>query len=464
MPDRRRICHGFVTAASLLLLSTPGFAQSPQLRLPDQPVLAGTPIAWGVDGLRPGQTVRVQAERAVPLFTGSSALFRAEARFQADAAGRVDFATQAPLPDSSYRAADARGLLWSMRRSSGDAQGRAAGDVALKLLPAEGDTPLAQGRLQLRQALPTVQTRVVPAFPGALLAAPAGARSGPTLILLGGSEGGSFITRDAAHWASFGYTVLALPYYSPPGWGPNGPVAPELPQLPANFFNIPVERLQAARDWLATQPEVDAKRIGLMGTSKGAEFALLAAVRMPWIRAVAAIVPSDVVWEGWGQAPGAPATGPSFAWQGEPLAFVPYKDFAAEFAGMAQGQPAEIRRPHDKGRAAASPEQIERARIPVERIAVPVLVAGADDDRVWPSGPMAAAVAERRQAAGLPTVLLRFPEAGHFLGGTGTAPTTHYNEGPMKNGGRPEATAAAQAATHAALLQFFASALSSASR
>jgi hypothetical protein len=34
-----------------------------------------------------------------------------------------------------------------------------------------------------------------------------------------------------------------------------------------------------------TLPEVDAPRIGLMGTRKGAEFALSAGTRMPWIRA-----------------------------------------------------------------------------------------------------------------------------------------------------------------------------------
>lgn len=444
-----------IALAALLSLSLPVCAQ--RIAVPAEPVLAGEPIALQISEQQPGQTLRLQAERVVQTFDGAVRLFRSEARFQADAQGRVDLGQQAPLDGGSYAGVDARGLLWSMVAVQGEVKGRPHGRVDLRLLPAEGDTPLASASFSLRQALPTVQTRKPgEVFPGALFAAPAGAKAGPTLILLGGSEGGSLVTREAAHWASYGYTVLALPYYSPPTWSAAGPGAPELPSLPANFFDIPVERLEAARDWLSQQPEADATRIGLMGTSKGAEFALLAGTKMPWIKAIAAIVPSDVVWSGWGQAPGAPAAGSSFAWQGKPFDYLPYREFAEEFAGMASGKAVEIRRPHDKGRAAATAEQLEKARIRVEQIAAPVLVAGGDDDRIWASGPMAAAIAKTRAAAGLKTVSLVFPEAGHFLGGTGTSPTTHYNLGPMKNGGTPVANARAQAATHAALRAFFA--------
>jgi dienelactone hydrolase len=424
----------------------------------EQPVLAGLPLTLRLTELQPGQTVSLRAERAVRMFSGPVALFAGSARFKADAQGRVDLATQAPEAGSSYSGADVRGLLWSMAKTEASTRDRPFNRIDFQLSDAEGK-PLATAQLSLTPALPQVTTRKAEAFEGALFASLPGEGKRPTLILLGGSEGGSQITRDAAHWASFGYAVLALPYYSPPQWGATGPMPPELPGLPAHFFSIPVERLEAARDWLAQQPEVDAQRIGVMGTSKGAEFVLLAGTKMPWIKAVAAIVPTDVVWEGWGQGPTAPATGASFAWKGEPFAFVRYKEFPQEFAGLATGGEVRIRRPHDKGRAAATPEELAAARIPVERIAAPVLVAGGSDDQLWDSGGMAAAIAATRAKAGLKTVALVFPEAGHFLGGTGTGPTTHYNDGPMKNGGTPAATARAQAATHAALRQFFADAL-----
>lgn len=439
-------------AALLALATLPAAAQRIELP-PGQELLEGEPFTIAASGLAPGATVTLRATRLVAEFTGGQRAYRAQARFVADAQGRVEPARQAPLPGGSYTGTDLRGLFWSMAPAPAGTAAPAAQQLAFELLAGEGGgEPLAQATLQLRRALPAVQQRKAEGFPGAVFAVLPGGGRRPALILLGGSEGGSLITRDAAVWASRGYAVLALPYYSPPGWGPNGATPPELPALPPAFAEIPLERLEAAREWLARQPEADATRVGVMGTSKGAEFALLAATRMPWIRAVVAIVPTDVVWEGWG--PGiAAGTRSSFAWRGEPLPFVPYLDFDKEFAGFATGGEVRIRRPQDKGRA-AHPGRVPAARIPVERIAAPVLVAGAHDDQVWDSGGMAQAIADARQQAALPTVALVFKDAGHALGGAGLSPTTQYNAGPMKMGGTPEATARAQAETFAATVAF----------
>ncbi|MDT7933069.1 MAG: acyl-CoA thioester hydrolase/BAAT C-terminal domain-containing protein [Sphingomonadaceae bacterium] len=93
------------------------------------------------------------------------------------------------------------------------------------------------------------------------------------------------------------------------------------------------------REWLKAQPEADANRIGLWGASKGAEFALIAASRYDWVKAVVAVVPSDVVWEGWGGS--GPATA-SFAFDGRPLAFEPYVGMDAELAKVAKGEPMDL--------------------------------------------------------------------------------------------------------------------------
>jgi hypothetical protein len=74
-----------------------------------------------------------------------------------------------------------------------------------------------------------------------------------------------------------------------------------------------------------------------------------------------------------------------------------------------------------------------------------LLVVGGQDDQIWASGMMAQNIAERRAAAGLETVALIFPDAGHALSGTGWMPTTQYNADPTKVGGTPEANAHAQA-------------------
>ncbi len=442
-----------VFSASLALSLT---AQAQRIEIEPATLLAGEPLSIQLADLKPNQTVVLTSERTVREFTGQTRRFRAQSRYVADAQGRVNLATQAPVGDASYRGADVRGPLWSMQGTDEPHADLPTGKVLFKLQTdsaAAHAQPLAEAALEIRNALPDVKTRPADGFEGAVFAALPGAQKRPALIVLGGSEGGSAITRDAPHWASFGYAVLALPYYSPPQWGAAGQMPAELPGLPATFANIAVERLQAARDWLAQQPEVDASRLGLIGTSKGAELVLLAGTQMSWMRAIVAYVPTDVVWEGWGQGVAEGST-PSFAWQGKPYAFVPYKDFGAEFGGFASGQDVKIRRPHDKGRAAAAPERVASARIPVERIQAALMVVGGGHDQVWASGEMAQAIVAARKNSAAQTVAVIDAEAGHFLTGTGTGPTTHYNQGPMKSGGTPAANARTQAQAHATLLAF----------
>ena len=470
-------CLGAGLGASLL---APAAARAQQIVLePADTVLAGEALSIRVTGLKPGAEVQLRTQRLVREFTGAQRPYGATARFRAGPDGTLDLARDAPLPGGPYSGIDLRGLFWSMQPLPAEegaapaAQGLAPEQVQIELLPAvaparagagaaavpgaapasaSSPQPWARRVLTLQPALPQVQTQPVPGFPGAVYSRLPGAAVRPGLIILGGSEGGALIARNAPVYASRGYAVLALPYSSPAQWGANGPLPPELPELPIAFADLPVERLQTARDWLAAQPGVDAQRIGVLGTSKGAEFALLAAVRMPWIRSVVAVVPSDVVWEGWGEGV-APGTRSGFAWKGQALPFVPYKGFAEEFAGFATGAEVKIRRPQDAGRA-AHPERVAPARIPVEDIAAPVMVIGGHDDQVWDSGGMAEAIRRARDAAGRETLALVYPEAGHFLGGSGWGPTTQYNAGPSKSGGTPVANARAQAEAFAHTLAF----------
>lgn len=120
----------------------------------------------------------------------------------------------------------------------------------------------------------------------------------------------------------------------------------------------------------------------------------------------------------------------------------------AEIAKLTRGKPGDLRHAHDAGRAAFADravfaDRIGPARIAVEAIAPPVLVAGGDQDRTWDSGGMTAAIAATRRAAGLPTVALVFPGAGHSLSGDGVAPAA-------------PADARAQSVVYAATLAFFA--------
>lgn len=410
------------------------FQPAPQLR-------ADQPLSITLDGLPPKTELRVRAERVIhSSFLGNQRRrFRSEAFYASDARGRIDLASAVPLR-GSYEGADLRGLFWSMKPTADAVQPQdKTGIVHLQVF--DGDKLLAESRLDIVPAAAAVDIEQVPAFPGAMLARPKGATGKlPVLILLGGAEGGSGASRDhAPRLAALGYAVLGLPYFSPAAQ-PGG--QREVPALPADFAMIEVRQLNAVRSWLHKRADVDATRIGLFGASKGAEFALLAASHLDWIKAVVAITPSDVVWEGYGWNT-EPGTRPSFALDGKPLAFVPYQGFIEEFMRYGTGLPVHLRRPHDQGRA-AHPQAAVQARIPVERFKGALLLLAGQDDQLWNSAAMAHNIAERRSEAGLATELLVYSDAGHYLVGDGWSPTTHYNAGLSQSGGTPQGTARAQ--------------------
>jgi dienelactone hydrolase len=240
----------------------------------------------------------------------------------------------------------------------------------------------------------------VPQFPGAFLARPAAPGPRPLVIVLGGSEGDDERAREVApKLAAQGYAALGLPYRSPDrGKGP------AIAGLPSLLSEIPVDRLLRVREWAAADPRVDAGRIGLWGTSKGAEFALVAAAHYDFVDAVVAIVPSDVVWEGFGSGSVERTGTASFSIDGKALPFVPY------------GAPGRGRSAKDAGRR-MFPARAAAARIPVENFRGPLLVVGGVLDQSWDSAGMSQAIAERRAEHGRPTVVLIFPDVGHAFGG-----------------------------------------------
>jgi hypothetical protein len=253
--------HLLFTAALVAALASPfaplvPVAQAQQIALePADTVLAGDPLVIRFTGLPEGAEVQVSTRRQVREFTGAQRPYAAQARFRSSPSGTLDLATAAPLPGGSYSGADLRGLFWSMQpapaapAAGADALAEGQVEIELRAVDATGQpgARLAARRLSFLLARPEVVSRPADGFPGALFSSLPGAEPRPALIILGGSEGGTMILRDGPVWASRGYAVLALPYYSPPGWGPNGPIAAQVPALPPAFADIPVERLEQAR-------------------------------------------------------------------------------------------------------------------------------------------------------------------------------------------------------------------------
>lgn len=246
----------------------------------------------------------------------------------------------------------------------------------------------------------------------------------PAVMVIGGSEGGlgAGAAREADLIARRGYAVLQVAYFGEAG-------------QPDRLRLIPLETFTRALDWLEHQPRVDAARVGVTGTSKGAEAALLLASRRPDIKVVVVGAPSSVAWAGI-DTRGLEAAS-SWTENGRPLPFMPYgwtghwKGVHALYEdGLAQG-------------AAAHAD----AEIPVERIAGPVFMVCGEADTLWPSCPMARKIVERLGARGFThaVTLTAYPAAGHPAFGSPAPPTSPNFAALGSLGGSAEANAAARA-------------------
>ncbi|MEO1007585.1 MAG: acyl-CoA thioesterase/bile acid-CoA:amino acid N-acyltransferase family protein [Planctomycetota bacterium] len=428
------MCYG-IPAVVAAFAAASAIAQ-PAFEPTEPSVLLGDVADVRVTGLDPGSLATIAAER----YSGrSQSWYRSTAVFRADDAGQIDPINDEPVA-APWSGVDVAGFFWTMQTIDGAAYSEETTPWRTIQLhvDADGDgTVDASTRLRLDDGADVlVETSLGEAFQGAFVLRPPGDEPLPAIILLGGSEGGDRASRGMAPLlASRGYLAVGVPYYSP-AWGTQ---EQQFPDLPRGFAGIPVDRLADVLDAVRAREDVIEDAIGVWGVSKGAEFALAAASRIDGFAAVAAIVPSDVIWEGWGSNMPGPS---SFSWEGTPMDYVPYLGMGAEFAKGRRGQAVRIRLPHDAGRL-ANPERVEAARIRVEDIDEPVFVVGGDEDNTWDSGGMARNIAERRESAGLNTVLIVDAEAGHALSGHAYTPLS-------------EADARVRKEAFPALLAFFA--------
>ena len=306
-----------------VLLSGCVSPSTPELTVPAKPILSGDPIVLRVSGVEPGNEISIVTERVYGRWQPS--LRRAKGYFLVNDSGVVDTRTQAPLT-GTYSSADPAGLFWSMQPTEEAVGDNPDKNIIIVKVDINGDdiTDLERTVTVVNGFSDLIEEPLGDDFEGAFTLRQPGNSKRPVIFVLGGSEGGDSAARSLApKFASRGYIAVGLPYYSP-AWGGNKQQFPNLPQA---FADIPLDYLGKAKDVLNKFPYADTDRVGLYGVSKGAEFVLGAASLTDGFSAVAAIVPSDVYWEGWG----APTKVSSFAWNGKPMPYVPYKGMEEEF-------------------------------------------------------------------------------------------------------------------------------------
>jgi hypothetical protein len=329
----------------------------------------------------------------------------------------------------SWEKADPRAFLWSMAKTkelpSTTAVLESDDQSIVTVTVLQDGKKLAERRIILIKRANGVSTTEIRDPIVGTFFVPYGKVRLPAVIVLGGSEGG--INRDrAALIASHGYATLALAYFG---------IAP----LPNELDRIPVETVDRAVEWLAAQPSVDRKRIAVMGGSKGAELALLAASKNRAIRAVIAFAPSSVVFQSIIEGPSSTS---SWTIGGHELPFAPY---VSSDLFKTSHRLIDL---YDPTLGAAPPA----TAIPVETINGPILLLAGRDDALWPSSTMAAQIADRAKKMHFPYTItnLTMDAAGHHVASLPNRPTADS----VRLGGTAAGLAEAQLRSWKAIFDF----------
>jgi dienelactone hydrolase len=327
-------------------------------------------------------------------------LWQSYAGFYADKNGVIDLSKQAPA-NGDYTGVDEMGLILSMelplkQRTGARFTYRHSEPILIRFSLEVDGIELDKKTVTRRFALPGVKIQKVRgnSIVGTFFK-PVGKEPFPGLIILGGSEGGLSTEEEAALFASHGYATLALAYF-------------DMEELPKLLQEIPLEYFKKAINWMKSNRNVLTGKLGLVGTSKGAEAALLVGSYYPQIKTVVAYTPSSVVWS---------------TIYGMDKSSWSYHDSAIPYIGP--GRDPTYRPPRGYPirpvvnflyRLKTNPD-IHKAVIPVERLNGPVLLISGKDDQLWPSYKMGKMIMERFRVHKFPFTYkhLAYDNAGHQI-------------------------------------------------
>lgn len=241
------------------------------------------------------------------------------------------------------------------------------------------------------------------------------------VLVLAGSSGR--VERERARiLAQQGMTAVSIRWFGGPGQSPG-------------ICEIPLETFTAAVDFLRLN---GAQRIGILGTSKGAEAALLTAVHDPRVDVVVAMSPTSRGWcnVGPGRDGAHRPYRSSWTWREQAVPFVPLDD--SWTPAETDGGPVAIRGWYELSERTFA-DLLPAAQIPVDKARADLLLVAGGDDAMWPSVPFAEQLAQRRRSVGATVRLITRHDAGHRPRFPGERPASASPR--FQYGGTPEADA-----------------------
>lgn len=371
----------------------------PHFKITPERTLVDDQINVSLHRLKPVQRVTVRAR----MVSSSNAAWTSQTVFLTDASGHVNIARTQP----GEKTAPMR-ILWSMQpepsEKTVDSSGAKELDPLTVTFAAEADgKEIARAKLELSFIAPDVVRS--PLRERGLVGTyfrPKGSGRHPGILILGGS-GGGLQEREAALLASRGYSVLALAYFN-------------YETLPKDLVEIPLEYFETALEWLKAQENVRGDKLAVMGRSKGAELALLLGATVPDIKAVIAIVPSHVIWEGFSADPIDSKGRSSWTYKGRPVPYMSAPTDPELLKLVLIADPA-VETPLYALRL-TNQTDVRQATITVERIQGPVLLISGKDDKLWPSAYMADQAKKRlaEHEHAYPDKHLCYDACGHSTG------------------------------------------------
>ncbi|XP_012511688.1 PREDICTED: acyl-coenzyme A thioesterase 4 [Propithecus coquereli] len=345
------------------------------------------PVRIVVRGLAPEQSVTLRAS----LRDEKGALFRAHARYRADAAGQLDLA-RAPALGGSFAGLEPMGLLWALEPEKPfwrfvKRDVRTPFAVELEVL--DGHEPEA-GRLlgravHERHFLPP-GVRREPVRAGrvrATLFLPPGPGPFPGIIDIFGL-GGGLLEYRASLLSGHGFATLALAYY-------------DFEDLPKQLDNIHLEYFEEALCYMLQHPQVKGPGIGLLGSSLGANICLSMASFLKNVSATVSI--NGSVFSG--------NRGIHYKQTSIPPLCHDLRRTKVAFSGL-----LDIVDIHnDTFGGCENPSMI-----PIEKAQGPILFIVGQDDHNWRSELYAQGASERLQAHGKekPQIIC-YPGTGHYI-------------------------------------------------